>query len=90
MSETKPKVMPVTKNGCANLMLSEAEITAMLDIFLFAKSAAALLAQQQLNLGPTGIESATRLTRMASDAKELMRIVTVSLEVGEPETDDKH
>lgn len=86
----KLTIMPGVKDGMANIALSETEIRVMLDIIQFAKNTAIILAQQQMALGATGIDSATKLTRMASDAKELMKIITVSVEVGEPKDDAKH
>jgi hypothetical protein len=70
------------EDGVCHLLLSEPEIEALLNVLQLAKSAATVLAQQEVVKG-TG-QGAAKMNRMASDANELMRIIAESVRIGEP------
>lgn len=76
-------------DGICHLQLSEPEVEALLVVLNLAKSAALVIAQQEMVKG-TGQHGATKLTKVASDANELMRIIAESVGIGEPNSELEH
>jgi Trp operon repressor len=70
------------EDGMCHLLLTEPEIEALLNVLQLAKSAATVLAQQEVVKGTSA--GSAKMTRMASEANELMRIIAESVRIGEP------
>jgi hypothetical protein len=86
------KINPLIKgdeDGTCHLLLSEVEIEALLQVLQLAKTAATVLAHQEMVKG-TGSQGASKMTRMASDANELMRIIAESVRIGEPINEERN
>ena len=84
----KNPLIQVDEDGVCHLLLTEPEIEALLNVLQLAKSAATVLAQQEVVKG-TG-QNAAKMTRMASDANELMRIVAEYARIGEPLSEERN
>jgi hypothetical protein len=71
------------------IQFGDLEVDALIEVLKFANTTATMLAQQELTKGGT-IKGAALMNRIASDSKELMRIVSLSVDIGEPETNEFH
>lgn len=71
------------EDGVCHLQFSSLEIEALLVVLNLAKTAATVLANQDLSKTATTISS-SKMTKVASDANELMRIIAESVSIGEP------
>ena len=92
MTEEKKPTQPHlfhSKDGVCTLQLTEVEIDALLQVLHFANTAATVLGHQEMKT-PGGIKNAAKMNRVASDSKELMRIVSTSIAIGEPASDEKN
>lgn len=74
------KNMIESDNGICTLHLTESEVEAMLTALQLAQSAAIALGQQS-----TG-HNTSKMTKFAQNINELMRIITQSVKIGEPES----
>ncbi len=85
----KNSLIKTDEDGLCHLQLSEPEIEALLSVLQLAKTAAAVLANQEMVKG-SGPTAAAKMTRMAADANELMRIVAESVRIGEPVSPERN
>ena len=76
-----------SKDGICNLQFTEIEVDALLSVLNFANRAAVVLGAQEMKT-PGGIKNAAQMNRVASDSKELLRIVSTSIAIGEPVSDE--
>jgi len=94
MTEEKKPTQPHlfhSKDGICNLQFTEVEIDALLQVLNFANTAAVVLGHQEIvSKTPGSIKNAAKMNRVASDSKELMRIVSTSIAIGEPVSDEKN
>lgn len=75
-----------SNNGICVIHFTPVEIEALLSVLQLAKTAASMVAQQEAAKN----KNSNQMTRLASDANELMRIVSDSVGIGEPETEEIH
>ena len=78
-----------SKDGMCTLMFTEQEVDVLIQILNFANSAASVLSNQEMK-PPGSLKNAAKMNRLASDAKELLRIVSISVTIGEPVTGERH
>jgi hypothetical protein len=76
------------EDGVCHLLLTEPEIEVLLNVLQLAKTAAIVLAHQEQTKGTPA--ASTKMTRMASDANELMRIISESVRIGEPTSEERN
>lgn len=77
----KNKMAPGVKDGVVTLKLSEVEVDALLDVLIFARGTANLIIA---NEEKTGAPISKKILRYHNDAKELMKIILMDLEIGTP------
>jgi molybdenum cofactor biosynthesis enzyme len=75
-------------NGIVNLQLSQLEVDVLLGLLRFSRQTADFLYQQEVSKG-TAVGTA-KMQQIMSDSKELIDIISMSIDIGEPPSDEIH
>lgn len=88
MSEDKVKNLIQPEVDMINIAFSLPEIEVLLETLSVARSAATILAKTELTKGSAA--GSTKMNKVAAHANELMRIVSESARIGQPESEERN